>query len=64
MTGLVIDISTGKLIERLDANDAEKRSNSEKSIMEIVAPNGRRVFSIGRHPRESNHSDDTRRFAA
>ncbi len=48
MAGVVIDISTGQVIERIGSKKTRSRSGKEKPIMEIFAPNGRKVFSIGR----------------
>jgi hypothetical protein len=47
MAAVVIDISTGEVIEKMNSNMIHKHSaESEKPIMEILAPDGRRVFSI------------------
>ena len=52
MAGVVIDISTGKVIERIGSNKDRYSSSKEKSIMEILAPDGRKLFSIGRVTRK------------
>lgn len=65
MTAVVIDISTGEVIERIRPNKDKKRSAiSEKPVMQILAPDGRRVLSIGRISRRNNDRDKRERIAA
>lgn len=65
MAGVVIDISTGKVIERLNEEVDQKRSSSsERSVLEISAPDGRKVFSINRASHNSTQRDSKESFAA
>ena len=65
MAGIVIDISTGKVIESLNTEDSQRRSSgSRRPVMEILAPDGRRVFSINRDSKDSRQRDSKRSFAA
>lgn len=65
MAGIVIDISTGKVIENLNTEDGKKRfSRSGRPVMEIFAPDGRKVFSMARTSQDSRQRDSKQSFAA
>lgn len=65
MAGVVIDISTGKVIERLNEEDSQKRSSSSgRPVLEILASDRRNVFSINRASHNSTLRDSKESFAA
>lgn len=58
MSGLVIDIATGRDIAESGINDnAEETPRHCKPLLEISDPDGRTVFSIGRLLDESQGED-------
>lgn len=65
MTGIVIDIATGREIH--DSELSERREQAAKTckpVLEISAPDGRTVFSIGRLLDESKRNESSESFAA
>lgn len=65
MTGIVIDIDTGKEIHDIGLSERQDQfTKHSKSILEISTPDGRTVFSIGRLFEDSKHNENTESMAA
>jgi hypothetical protein len=58
MTGPILHIPTGRLIHENEGNACEEVSTkNEKSVLDVVAPDGRSIFSIRKLIGEVNSSD-------
>lgn len=65
MTGTVIHIPTGRLIHEIEGAACEEiKAKSEKSVLDIVAPDGRRIFTIRKLIENVDNQDVREQVAA
>jgi hypothetical protein len=65
MTGIVIDIATGRVIHDTELDERREQAAKEcKPVLKVSAPDGRTVFSIERLLDESKCNERSGSFAA